>query len=180
MLEIETLWGLFLWDRAQPDWAYEFPDRTRLDTRICWTGNARPDWIQTYIFKHFIYHVWVINFHNIRSLDINLGPNLVSKVDKKKSWKNHYSTTRVHFEVLPSPILTVQALGAVTTIISKDIHKYLHIWPPLVAIFLALWVWEDLELVSICNSLNNSEGMTIFGRNDTNTEGMTIIRKEWQ
>ena len=35
-----------------------------------------------------------------------------------------------------------------------------------------------LELVSIYNSLNNSEGMTIFGRNDTNTEGMTIIRKE--
>ena len=35
-----------------------------------------------------------------------------------------------------------------------------------------------LELASICNSLNNSEGMTIFGRNDTNTEGMTIIRKE--
>ena len=29
-----------------------------------------------------------------------------------------------------------------------------------------------------CNSLNNSEGMTSFGRNDTNTEGMTKIRKE--
>ena len=35
-----------------------------------------------------------------------------------------------------------------------------------------------LELVSICNSLNDSEGKTIFGRNDTNTEGMTIIQKE--
>jgi hypothetical protein len=35
-----------------------------------------------------------------------------------------------------------------------------------------------LELVSICHSLNNSEEMTIFGRNDTNTEGMTIIWKE--
>ena len=35
-----------------------------------------------------------------------------------------------------------------------------------------------LELVSICHFLNNSEGMTIFGRNDSNTEGMTIIRKE--
>ena len=44
--------------------------------------------------------------------------------------------------------------------------------------FFALWVWEGLELVSICNSLNNLEEMTIFGRNDTNTEGMTIIRKE--
>jgi hypothetical protein len=33
-------------------------------------------------------------------------------------------------------------------------------------------------LVHICNFLNNSEGMTIFGRNDTNTEGMTIIWKE--
>ena len=37
-----------------------------------------------------------------------------------------------------------------------------------------------LELVSICNSLNNLEGITIFGRNDTNMEGMTIIRNEWQ
>ena len=37
-----------------------------------------------------------------------------------------------------------------------------------------------LELVNICNSLNNSEGMTIFGRNDNNPEGMTIIWKEWQ
>ena len=57
-------------------------------------------------------------------------------------------------------------------------YIYSHIWLPPVAIFLALWVWEALELVSICNSLNNSEGMTIFGKNDTNTEGMTIIWKE--
>ena len=28
------------------------------------------------------------------------------------------------------------------------------------------------------NSQNNSEGMTLFGRSDTNREGMTIIRKE--
>ena len=38
--------------RAQPDWAYEFPDRTGPDTQICRTGPARPDWIQTYIFKN--------------------------------------------------------------------------------------------------------------------------------
>ena len=62
----------------------------------------------------------------------------------------------------------------------KSIRNYenLHIWLPPVAIFLAIWVLEGLELVSICNSLNNLEEMTIFGRNDTNTEGMTIIRKE--
>ena len=30
----------------------------------------------------------------------------------------------------------------------------------------------------ISSSLDNSEGMTIFGRNDTNTEEMTKIRKE--
>ena len=35
-----------------------------------------------------------------------------------------------------------------------------------------------LELVSICNSLNNSEGMTIFGRNDKNPEGITVLQKE--
>ena len=61
---------------------------------------------------------------------------------------------------------------------SVDFRYNSHIWPPPVAIFLALRVWEGLELVSICNSLNNLEEMTIFGRNDTNTEGMTIIRKE--
>jgi hypothetical protein len=27
---------------------------------------------------------------------------------------------------------------------------------------------------------NNSKGMTRFRRNETNTEGMTLIRKEWQ
>ena len=44
--------------------------------------------------------------------------------------------------------------------------------------FLALWVWEAFGASYYFNSLNNLEGMTIFGRNDTNTEGMTIIRKE--
>ena len=29
---------LFQPGRARPDWAYEFPDRTRPDTKICWTG----------------------------------------------------------------------------------------------------------------------------------------------
>ena len=29
--------------RAQPDWAYEFPDRTGPDNQICRTGPARPD-----------------------------------------------------------------------------------------------------------------------------------------
>ena len=65
--------------RAQPDWAYEFPDRTGPDTQICRTGPAGPDWIRTCIFKHFTYQVWVINSHKIRSLDIHL----VSKVNKK-------------------------------------------------------------------------------------------------
>ena len=27
-------------DRAQPDWAFEFPDRTGPDTQICRTGPA--------------------------------------------------------------------------------------------------------------------------------------------
>ena len=47
--------------RAQLDWAYEFPDRTGLDTQICRTGPAGPDWIRTYIFKHFTYQVWFID-----------------------------------------------------------------------------------------------------------------------
>ena len=50
------------WDRAQPDWTYEFPDRTGLDTQICRTGPSGPDWIRTYIFKHFTCQVGIINF----------------------------------------------------------------------------------------------------------------------
>ena len=54
-------------------------------------------------------------------------------------------------------------------------HIYGHLrWP----LFSPFGYGKLLELVSICNSLNNLEGMTIFGRNDTNTEGMTLIWKE--
>ena len=37
--------------RAQVDWAYEFHDRTGLDTQLCWTGPAGPNGIRTYIFN---------------------------------------------------------------------------------------------------------------------------------
>ena len=39
--------GVSKWEqkftRAQPDWAYEFPERTGPDTQICRTGPAGPD-----------------------------------------------------------------------------------------------------------------------------------------
>ena len=57
----------------------------------------------------------------------------------------------------------------------KKNHIYGHLLRPF---FSPFGYGKLLELVSICNSLNNLEGMTIFGRNDTNMEGMTIIRKE--
>ena len=47
-------------------------------------------------------------------------------------------------------------------------------WP----FFLPFGYGKLLELDSICNSLNNSEGMTIFRRYDNNTEGTTIIQKK--
>jgi hypothetical protein len=56
-----------------------------------------------------------------------------------------------------------------------------HIWPPPVArwpFFSPFGYGKLMDLVSICNSLSNSEGMTIFGSNDNNPEGITIIRKE--
>ena len=60
--------------RAQPDWAYEFPDRTGPDTQICQTGPAGPDWIRTYISKHLSYQLQVItsHTHKIRFLNTNL------------------------------------------------------------------------------------------------------------
>ena len=78
-------------DRAQPDWAYDFPDRTGPDTQICQKGPAAQDWIRTYIFIHFTYQVRVINSHKIRSLDTNLVSkvnNNNNKILKKKFWKN--------------------------------------------------------------------------------------------
>ena len=42
------MWGIwaliFLVNSAQPDWAYDFPNRTGPDTQIC-----QQDWIRTYI-----------------------------------------------------------------------------------------------------------------------------------
>ena len=54
---------------------------------------------------------------------------------------------------------------------------YGHLWWPF---FSSFGYGKLLELVSICNSPDNLEGMTIFGRNDKNLEGMTKIRKECQ
>ena len=67
--------------------------------------------------------------------------------------------------------------------------KYSHIWPPLVAIFLALRVWEStgaiqddkyFEMVIIRKEWQYSEGMTLIWkdwqksrRNDSSMEGMT-------
>ena len=48
----------------------------------------------------------------------------------------------------------------------------------LLAIFLALWVWEVTRAIQDDKYLKCLEGMTIFGRDDTNMEGMTIIWKE--
>ena len=52
---------------------------------------------------------------------------------------------------------------------------YGHLWWPF---FSPFGYGKLLELVGICNSLNNLEGMTILRRNYTNMEGMTIIWKE--
>ena len=68
----------YFWSRAQPDWVYEFPDRTGRDIQICRTGPAGPNRIWTYTFKHFNYQVWDMNSHKIRS-----DTSLVSKVNKK-------------------------------------------------------------------------------------------------
>ena len=40
--------------RAQPDWTYECPTRTGLDTQICRTCPAGQDWIWTSIFSYYI------------------------------------------------------------------------------------------------------------------------------
>ena len=54
--------------------------------------------------------------------------------------------------------------------------------------FLALRLWEStgaiqddkFEMAIILKELQYLEGMTIFGRNDKNPEGMTVLQKECQ
>ena len=64
-----------VYSRARPDWAYDFPDRTGPDTQICRTGPAGPDWIRTYISKHFSYQLQVITSHKINLVSKNPRPN---------------------------------------------------------------------------------------------------------
>ena len=61
---------------------------------------------------------------------------------------------------------------------NTSIKNNSHIWPIRWPFFPLFRYGKLLELDSICNSLNNMEGMTTSGRNDTNTEGMTLIWKE--
>ena len=65
--------------------------------------------------------------------------------------------------------------GAIFEVKFTITRIYGHLWWPF---FSPFGYGKLLEQVGICNSLNNLEGMTIFGRNDTNKEGTTIIRKE--
>ena len=64
-------------DRARPDWAYEFPDRTGPDTQICRTGPAGPDWIRTYISRHFT----ILKKPKINLLTPNMSPGTLSDED---------------------------------------------------------------------------------------------------
>ena len=67
--------GVKIWSnlvRAQPERAYEFPDQTGLDTQICRTWPAGPDWIGTYISNILPIQALVINSHWQRSLNLNL------------------------------------------------------------------------------------------------------------
>ena len=73
--------GWWISRRARPDWAYEFPDPTGPDTKICRTGPAGPDWIRTYTFQHFTHQVRVI----YSQIWCHKLLNLINK--QKKSWK---------------------------------------------------------------------------------------------
>ena len=60
--------------RAQPDWAYKFPDRTTPNTQICWTGPARLEWIRTHVFNILTSTGYQFSYDKV------LDTNLVSKV----------------------------------------------------------------------------------------------------
>ena len=65
----------------------------------------------------------------------------------------------------------------VLNLISTRIYGHLR-WP----FFSPFGYGRVPELFRVTNiwNGNNSEGRTIFGRNDNNTERMTLIRNEWQ
>ena len=79
------------------------------------------------------------------------------------------------------PVLEhISVLEHMPILYNTRIYGHLR-WPPPVAIFLALRVWEGTGAIqddTFFKNGNNWEGMTILGRNDTILEGMTIIWKE--
>ena len=50
-----------------------------------------------------------------------------------------------------------------------------QIWPPEMAFFLALWVWEGTGAIQDAKYLNGNNSEV---HNDNNSEGMTLIWKE--
>ena len=64
---------------------------------------AGPDWIRTYIFKHFTYQVQVIDSHKtqIWCQMILDQINKQKKILKKKNWKKNTSCFRTVWENLP-------------------------------------------------------------------------------
>ena len=65
--------------------------------------------------------------------------------------------------------------GAIFEVKFTITRIYGHLWWPF---FSPFGYGKLLELVGICNSLNNLEGIIILGRNYTNMEAMTMIWKE--
>ena len=77
--------------RAQPDWAYEFPDQIGQDTQICLTGTAGLDWIRTY---------------NLKILPTNMDKDgLLYQIKKqKKNIENNLDLFFLFFKCVNSPV----------------------------------------------------------------------------
>ena len=98
--------------------------------------------------------------------------------DNRHVFNSYFISQYVRFVILCA-LYVSERLFSLVFFLKKCINTriYGHLRRPF---FSPFRYGKVLELVRFCKSLNNLEGMTIFGKNDNNPEGMTVIRKERQ
>ena len=147
-------------NKAQPDWAYEFPNGTGPGIQICRAGPSRLDSIWTYIFKHFTYQVWVINFHMISSLDTTvIGWTCQSLKEPAKhkfsNWMEPANSS--DFNIVPFGRLSGSLSQLKPILKSKSFHSF---WTILKKECSLCTAWELLpciftENLTLCNLHGN-------------------------
>ena len=94
--------GSFL-GRAQPNWAYEFPDRTGPDTQICRTGPALDIHFKTFTYQITEFH-WSSSNWNFSFKKVNKQKRIWNK-------RNFKSFKKIYFMHLFPPTTRFPLMG---------------------------------------------------------------------